>query len=335
MKHLMKACVLAALLCVLSLCAAGENVLTLNAVGPLLSGDETIVLTVSPQAPEGLRLNVFAGEESIASGVNVTGPDTAVVTLTRPLREGETIRVFADVWTGENASTQTETVFAVEGPFGAKLTQLRARADKMWPVWQEQWLDAFLKGEVWLRANFRDLPFVLFPDEAPEMTVREDGDTALIRFSEPLPAGWSVSTATGMPVSLTSCAQGQDASQYTASPGFDSVYLVSPQEAERVSVTIVYQRSDGFLASYPIAEWVQPDAEDPLAFNCYGFGTARSFGGGMYAIVGNGAAWYAEYDARGALSGYTDMVTGYAWDKDQKPTADTVPEGFTPPVVIW
>ncbi len=326
-------CLPALLLCFFAVSMA-EGGLTLFPAEPIQAGAEKILFTVEPQAPEGLRMNVFSGEEAIAASVAVTGPSSAEVTLTRPLREGETLRVFADVLLDGTPSGGTEAVFPVEALFGGKLSRLRARADAMWPVWRDEWGKAFLEGRVWLRANFRDLPFVTFPDEAPEIAVEEAGGDAGIRFSEPVPEDWSVLTAVGMPVTLTPCVREADGA-YTAKAGFDSVYLVSDQGAERVSVTVVYQRTDGFLASWPIVEWIQPDTEEPIAFNCYGNGTARGFSGGMYAVVGNGAAWYAEYDSRAGLVTYTDLMTGYAWDKDQTSVGEPVPEGYVLPVEIW
>ena len=335
MKTLLRILLPALLVCVIALSVAEEDALSFREAEPIRAGMEKIAFLFLQDAPEGLRMNVFAGEESIVSAVEIVGPDTVEVTLTRPLKEGESVRVFADVLADGESQRASEKVLTAESLFGPKLPRLRARADAMWPVWQEQWLPAYLEGEVWLRANFRNLPFATFPDEAPEIAVEENDGAARIRFSEPLPEGWSVSTAIGMPVELTPCQREEETGAFTASAGFDSVYLVSEQAAERIGITIVYQRADGFLASYPIVEWIQPDAEDPLAFNCYGFGTVRGFGGGMYAVMGNGAAWYADYDNSAALVSYMDLMTERTWDAGQQLVGGEAPEGFVPPVVIW
>lgn len=334
MKTLVASCVIVLMLLVFVPAPAEEAVLTLTPDGLITAGAETLTFTLTPAVSENLRMNVFAGEEAIAASVEVTRPGVAAVTLTRPLAEGETLRVFADMLADGEPAMAAEAEFTVAGRFGAKLLRLRARVDAMWNVWHDEWLTAYQSGEVWIRSPFGQMPFAAFPDEAPEMIV-EEGEIARIWLSEPLPEGWSISAGVGMPTELTPCVPDEDTGAWTAAPGFDSVYLVSGQEAERIGITIVYERSNGFRASYPIVEWVQPDTDDPVAFNCYGFGTARDFAGGMYAVVGNGSAWYVEYDAQGLLSMYTELNTGMSWNNLQQSTGEPVPDGYVPPVVIW
>ena len=331
----------AALLCALTLLAlscaacAEEPPLSLTLAQAPLAGNQVLRLKLAEELPEGLQINAFAGDEQIAASAELLEDGVLQLTLGRPLKDGETILVVAGLMRDGVLCRETRLSFPVESRFGALLPRLRARADAMWTVWQD-WLKVYREeGTVYLRLRFRDLPFVTYPDEAPEIAVEEEDGTARVRLAEALPEGWELSFAKGIPVELTNAEWDEAAQAYTGPAGFDSVYLVSPQTAERLSVTVVYERKELFRANYPIVEWIEQDAEEPFAFNCYGFGTARSFTGGMFAIVGNGAAWYADYDIQGVLNTVTDMINELAFDNTGKPIQGDVPEDYVPPFRFW
>ncbi len=302
---------------VLLLPAAGapaEEPLSFVLAKPLLEGADNILLRFS-DTPPGLRVNAFSGGEQLGGSAQISDDGLVVILLKRSLALGEEVLVAADTQTDGTSIREARAVFTVLGRFGSHLKRLRARVDSFWPLWRDIWLPAYLDGTLYFRLRFEDLPFVTFPDEVPEIDVTEKDGAARVYLAEPLPEGWQISFAAGMPVTLTDAVPDGDA--WTGAAGFDSVYLVSPQAADRMSITIVYQRSDAFLPSWPIVEWVEPEAEEPCAFNCYGFGTTRSFGGGMYAIVGGGEAWYAEYGNDGSLADYFDLVSECMYDKEQ------------------
>lgn len=284
---------------------------------PLVEGTSEIILRLSEDIPQGFRVNAFVEENEIVTSVSI-GMDSLIrLYLLRPLKAGEQVQINADVQVKEIAVRKTVMSFYVGNRFSSHLRNLRSRVDVMWPVFQENWAKAYLQGELYLRYRFDWLPFVTFPDEAPEILVEEFDGRAKVFVSEVLGEEWSLYLASGIPVELTETVWDDALGAYTGKSGFDSVYLVSNQSVDRMSITIVYQRSDQFLASYPIVEWIEPNVEDPLAFNCYGFGTTRSFGGGMYAIVGNGAAWYAEYNEQGLLDNFADLVGECSYDIHQ------------------
>ncbi len=301
------------LLLLLASGAAAEAPLSPVLAEPLLEGADRICLRFD-DTPPGLRVNAFAGGEQIGASAEIGGDGLVIIRLKRSPSEGEEILVAADVLADGAVTREGSAVFTAAGRFRSHLLRLRDRVDGFWPVWQDTWLPAYLDGSLYLRLRFELLPFVTFPDEAPEIAVEEKDGTARVYLSEPLPEDWQVSFASGLPVTLTDAVRDGDA--WTGPAGFDSVYLVSPQAEERMSITVVYQRSDAFLPSYPIVEW-EKDAQDPLAFNCYGFGTARSFAGGMYAIVGGGEAWYAEYGLDGSLTDYMDLNSECVYDREQ------------------
>ncbi len=79
------------------LCAAvpaGAQEPYLFAASPVLPGAEEILLAVEAEAVS-LRINVFSGEECITSGAAWEDP-LVRVSLSRPLEEGESIRILAD-----------------------------------------------------------------------------------------------------------------------------------------------------------------------------------------------------------------------------------------------
>ncbi len=85
-------CLSAAVLC--AGISAGAEKPCLFAAFPVLPGAEEILLSMEPQAVY-LRINVFSGEDSIASGAEWEDP-LVRVSLSRPLEEGERVRILAD-----------------------------------------------------------------------------------------------------------------------------------------------------------------------------------------------------------------------------------------------
>ena len=301
------------LLC-LAFPALGEDTLTITLAEPLLDGADVLCLRIGNMPPEGLRVNAFCDGQSIGESAEIGDDGLVRLHLARRAAEGEEVCVAADVMTDGAAAARGEAVFTVLSRFASHLARLRARADGFWSVWNDVWLPAFRDGKVYLRIRSEAIPFITYPDEAPEIAVEEEDGKARLYVSETVPEDWQVFFASGLPAEMTDTVRDESGRVFTGEAGFDSVYLVSPQDAERVGVTIVYQRADGFRASCPIVEWVAPDAEDPYAFNCYSFGTARNLSGTMYAIVGDGAAWYADYDIRGTLVSCTDLYTECVYD---------------------
>ena len=310
---------------------AEDTALRLSLPEPLYAGQQAILVQIEHENPPGLRINAFSDGKQLGVSASAMENGQVLLSLSRPLRAEEEILLVLDVQGSRKASGR----FPVEARFGRKLQKLRARIDALWPVWQGGWEKAYLEGTVNLNVNFDFLPFASYPDEAPEMMVEEKDGKAWIYLSEPLDENWRVCLASGIPAVFSPCEWDAAAGGYTGPADFDSVYLISDGAAERMSVTIVYERANQFLASYPIVEWVQPDADDPVAFNCYGFGTARSFTGAMYAIVGPQGEWYAEFDAQHFLSTYTNLRTECVYDANGALLSGEEPEGYVDPVAKW
>ncbi len=312
---------------------------SLSLAEPLVVGSDTITLCLKNSNWFDLRINAFSREELLGSKAEIVidnaGNNTVILHLNRALREGEEIQIFLTATDGEGKAVETSVQYPVIGHFAPKLYQLRTRANEMWDIWQNAWCKAFLEGNVYLRTAFDNLPFTLFPDEAPEILVSEKGSESWVWISEPLQEEWNIALAFGIPVSLSSCEWDEETGAWVGPSGFDSVYLISPAGAKRIGITVVYERANQFRASWPIVEWIEEGVEEPLAFNCYGFGTARRFDGGMFAIVGPGAAWYAEYDVQHAISSISELITQCVWSPDGTVLSGEPPEGFVLPVTLW
>ena len=304
-------------------------------VEPLYAGSRIIELVLQNGSGSRFLANAFSGGESIAASAERIAENRIVLTLTRPLQAGEEVRLLLQLMEDDRAVWEESSSCEVTDRFSSRLPRLRTRLDQLWPTWKGTWLRLFQEGQVALCAHFDSIPFVAFPDEAPEIMVEESETSARIYLSEPLPEAWHISLASGIPVELTPCEWDDRLGAFTGPAGFDSVYLVSDQESERMSITLVYERAHQFRPSWPIVEWIEPDAENPLAFNCYGFGDPRSFTGGMYAIVGPDAAWYAEYDANHALSNYMNLFTECMYAPDGNLLSGEEPEDYVCPVMIW
>ena len=315
-------------------CAIGlaeDPALQFSLPEPLYAGQQAILVQLEHENPPGLRINAFSDGKQLGTSASTMENGQVLLSLSRPLRAEEEILLVLDV----HGRGKTSERFPVQARFGRKLQKLRARIDSLWPIWKDGWEKAYLEGTVQLNVNFDFLPFASYPDEAPEIMVEEKNGTARICLSEPLDENWRICLACGNPVVFSPCEWDAAAGAYTGQADFDSVYLISDGGAERMSITIVYERRNQFLASYPIVEWIQPDVDDPIAFNCYGFGTARSFTGAMYAIVGPQGEWYAEFDAQHFLSTYTNLRTECVYDANGVLLSGEEPEGYVDPVVMW
>ena len=292
------------------------------------AGDREIVLAASDLTDRAESANVFAGDEPIAASVERLEDGALRLLLTRPLVEGEEITVVL----GPDGEQVTRT-FAVQPVHAAKLSALRARVDGMTPVLAE-WIEAFRENRVIIPLLFEGLPFVTYPDEAPEITVREEDGRAAVYVSEALPDGWSLHLYEGVPAEERPCTWDGALGCYVTDASFDSVSLTSEGDAARFGITVSYERGTGFLPGYPIVEWYEADVNDPIACNCYGYGTPRGFNGGMWAIVGPSAAFYAEYGADRVLTDYWNLFTECCYDNQKTLLSGEEPADYVDPVEI-
>lgn len=190
-------------------------------------------------------------------------------------------------------------------------------------------------GSVYLPAIWSEFPFAAWPDEATEIRVRETENRVEIRLADEEIKGWKVCLGRGIPVVYTECTYDAERKIWTAKDigEFDAVYLISEMEAERIGVTVAYERVNGFRAGYPIVEWAMEDGNSRIGFNCYGWGTARSFEGAMFAIATNELAVYAEYGPDGALISYSNLLTECSYDAEDHLISGEEPEGYRNPVI--
>ena len=210
---------------------------------------------------------------------------------------------------------------------------LRERVDDMWDTWSGIWSRTFLDGEVLIPTQWRDLPFVTWADEAPTLKVKEENGRAEITFSETLGEAWRVSLGKGIPVEYTACEYDVAGGCWAGEGAFDAVYLISDMEADRIGISVAYQRTDDFRPSCPVLEWSREEEDNVLAFSCIGWGTTRGFQGGMYAVATDQEAYYAEYDANGVLTAWYDGMTGCQYDAYDVLVEGEEPEGYEIPVV--
>ena len=323
------------LLCLVCPAAAEDApALTLRLAEPLTDGAESVLLDLGPVLPDGLRVNAFLDGEEIGLSAEAAEDGLVLLRLSRPLREGDTVRLAADVPAEDGHTLAAEAAVPVLNRFHAKLASLRCRVDRMWPVWENIWLPAFRAGEVFLRIRLENMPFITFPDEAPEIIVEERDGRTLVRLSEELPEDWTVFFSGGIPVTLTPAVYDEAAGAWTGDAGILGVFLVSPQAERRMKVTVMYWRMNQFLPAWPVVEYAE-EGETGFGFNCYGSGTARSFQGGMYGLFGDHARWFASYDVTGALTGYTDETSGCAYSLEGTLLSGTEPEGGHDRITIW
>ena len=208
---------------------------------------------------------------------------------------------------------------------------LRQRVDAMWEIWEGEWGRTFLDGEVYLPTLWNKLPFVTWADEAPTLKLREEGEHAEITFSEFIGEEWRVCLGREIDEIVQECTYHPESGSWQGEAAFDCIYLISDPTEDRLGIFIAYHRTDDFRPSCPRVEW--ENAEETIGFNCYGWGTTRSFQGGMYGIVSEEMAFYAEYDAEGVLTAWYDGITGCQYDVHDQLVDGEEPEGYVSPVV--
>ena len=214
-----------------------------------------------------------------------------------------------------------------------KAAALRERVDGMWAIWAGEWSRNFLDGEVLLPSQWKMLPFVTWADEAPTLKVLEENGQTEIRCGEKLGEDWRVCLGKDIPVVYQECTYDTKRGCWRGTGDFDAVYLLSDMTERRIGISIAYQRVDDFRPSHPVLEWSREEENDVLAFNCYGWGTTRSFQGGMYAIVSNQMVYYAEYDNEGRLTAWYDGLTGCQYDWYDQLVEGEEPADYVSPVV--
>ena len=308
---------------------AGEPWLTLAA--PVREGDRLLQLQLS-QPVMNLRLNVFSQQESLADTAEHID-DTLTITLQRALRAEEILLIVAEGSDAQGQEVSCRLEASVESLFQRKLDSLRSRVDNMWPLWQDLLRNQADTGTVYLPRLWKDVPFHTWPDEAPELIVAGEENRTLLRFSESVPADWRVCTGADLPIVYTDCEWDEAAGAWVAQAAFESVFLISDMTEERVGISIEYPAANQYLASYPVLDWEGTCGDQVAGFNCYGWGNARSFEGGMTCQVLGESQWYAEYTANGLLSAYYALHLDCQYDAEDRLVAGTPPEGYVPPVI--
>jgi len=318
--------------CTASAETASEDVWFTVSVLPR-EGDRSITLRLVTDYTE-LQAGAFVNGENLTGTVSIS-EHSMTISLLRPLKEGETVIIAAEGKNGDQALTLKEREITVSPRFQPKLTALRQRVDQMWDIWSGSWLQTLARGSVYFPTIWKELPFVTWADEAPEIQVQEADNRVYVYLREALDAGWRICLGYDMPVVYTDCVWDEDSGAYVAGGEYDSVWLISDMENERIGISIRYRKEDGFLPSYPVLEWSVEDNETGMAgFGCYGWGTTRSFTGGMYiAVYQSSLAYSAEYDAEGALLNYTDLLTDCVYSNTDELISGTEPEGFVNPVI--
>lgn len=307
-----------------------EDALLMSLAEPVEAGAQEIRLNLA----EGLiaqKVNVFSGEMSIADSA-FSGEREVTVVLSRGLIPGEELTILAEA-EGDDPGQELRMEVRVPNPFTDRLSMLRNRANETWTLWKEEWVPlSMTEGKVYLPEHMRYFPFLIFPDEAPEIFVRESEGTVRVYLSDADCAGWRVCLGGGVPVEYTDCVWDETGKAWTGSGDYDAVYLISDMTENAPSISICYQKENGFRASYPVLEWMGEMDGSLLAMNCYGWGTARSFDGGMYCFVMNEHTWYAEYAAdRTLVSWWNEFDSIY--DAEGNLLSGQEPEGYVNPVV--
>lgn len=298
---------------------------------PLKAEEQTVNIDLSLPLSD-LQVNVLAGEKILASTAQHEG-SRVVINLTRSLAEGEHILVVLE-GTSDDGDRRRGRLEATVAPVRAsKLQRIRSRMDDAWSQW-ETILDWTVKNEkVCLPFLWKDIPFITWADEAPEISVHEEAGSASIYLYDEDLTGWTVMTGEGIPIQYHDCLWDRNTGAYLCSDPFDAVYLISDASDTRFSITIAYERSSDFLPSYPVIEWSQERKGTACGFSCYGWGTTRTFSGGMYNIVAGNLMIYGEYGSDGSLVSWNDLLNDTLYDADGKLLSGEEPEGYICPVV--
>ena len=293
-------------------------------------GDTQISLILQTDATN-LQAGVFAEDENLAASVTV-GNRRLTISLTRALKEGETVLIVAE-GTDDESLPRQQGIYSVYSPFSGHLAALRLQVDQMWESWTKIRKENLEQGIFIVPHIYREVSFLTWPDEAPEIRVTENGNHAAIYVEDQDLDGWRICLGQGIPVVYTDCVWDEGLKAYTAEGPFDSVYLISDMGEERIGITICYERENGFLADYPQIEWVKEEEGGPIGFACYGWGTPRRFDGGMYIIINPEHIIVAEYSGTGALASYTDQMTECTYTNEDMLLYGEEPEGYVNPVI--
>lgn len=290
-------------------------------------GEQQVVLRLNAEAGR-VQAGVFSKKESLTASVALAESHLTIL-LVRPLKAGEEITVVVEGPDG----LQEQTSACVSSLFSSRLTNLRSRVDQMWESWEQIRREYLDKGLFPLPHLWNDIPFLTWADEAPELVVMEDGDHVRIYMNEEETDGWEISLGYGIPMSYTLCVWDESIGAYTSDGPFDSVCLTSAMDSSRLAITIQYDRENDFLPSYPVVEWGQETESDQIGLSVYGWGTTRSFQGGMYFLVCSGYTLAAEYNAEGVLVNYSDLMTNCTYSSEDTIISGREPEGYINPVV--
>ncbi len=295
---------------------------------PLRAGDTELRFRWPGDPPDTLQANVFSGGEALMDQAFLED-GLLVLHLLRPVRAGETLRVVL----AEGGRTLQDLSLTAQEALNGSLAAMEARLVRMAAVWEEDYLPSLLGGAFYIPPFWTDLPFTLYPDEAPAITVTEEADAVRIRLEGALPDGWQFFLGTGYPVDMAPCTFRPEDGCWTGSGSFDGVYLVREGVPDGFRLSVAYSRQTGFAAEYPVLEYADESGPETVAFACYGWGTIRNFLGSMYVLVRGEQSYYAEYGLNHYLTGYTDGVTGCLYGICEELLEGEEPEGFVNPVV--
>ncbi len=307
-----------------------DNILQLTQIPTVGDTEIHIMLAEGYTAQE---VNVFIQEESIAASAEMNGQQMDVV-LSRPLKSGEQILILVNAVDAQSESCSLQLESNVRDAFSSRLLAMRERADEVWPIWRDYWYPLFAEGQVYLPPTLTEIPFFFWPDEAPNLTVTEQDGKICIRLSDREVGDWKVCLGLGTPVVYSACEWSEELNAWVGEGEYDRVCLLSDATPERFGMEITYHAEQDFLPSYPVIEWEGEIDGTAIGMNCYGWGTPRSFDGGMYAIGTADGAWYAEYGADKTMLYYKDAAIDCSFDQSGKLLSGDLPEGYQDPVIL-
>ncbi len=318
------------LLCGISAAADAEET-WLSFDRPPLAGDAALTLRLDETLSD-VKVNVFSEEKELAEEAVLSG-NLLELSLKQLLCEGDELTILAAGTDADGKKTEARLTAVVPPLFPSPLENLRARADAMWEIWQESWASPAGQGKVYLPKTWKDLPFITWADEAPEIIVRREKEGIRVFLEDPLPDGWILRAGAGIPVVYTDCEWDEAGRSWTAKGSFDSVHLISEMAENRLGISISYWEADEFLPSFPVVEWVRESEAGPSGFNCYGLGNIRYHQGGIYSFVDPEHIFVAEYDAEGGMTSYTDMLTDCTYSAEDQLISGEEPAGYQNPVI--
>ena len=298
-------------------------------------GDSELQITIQIPMRDVLA-NLSSGEESLLASVEQKDNNFRLF-LTRPLRAGEDLRLLLSGTDSEGQVVEISRSGSVGSLFSNKLSALSCKAGEFRSAWIQSWLPLIQQGKVDIPVVWRNLPFALWPDEAPEIKVVSAESSTRIYLSESLPADWRLCTGKDIPVVYSPCDYDDVLGAWITGEEFESVFLIHDMTGDSAGITIEYKTGDAFRASYPVVEYILEEKDTTSAFNSYGWGTSRSFDGGMYALVAEETVVYAEYgpDRNGALINYSIPAIDCSFDPEGNLISGNLPEGFENPVKVY